>query len=191
MPSYSRSRLLIGLLAVTVVAACARRAPDLPADYGSVSAERRLTAQDFRDADLQRTCSDIDTELAILDTKMNELDDGIRAKSGSNQAAGYVAGVIFPPAILATDNSAEAKLSLDEHQARAGRLVGSVAEPIEVLQRPTRQQRRREVQPTQLQLADRELGHVQQVQLTRSVAGHHRQKRAGGEGQQHAHRLFP
>lgn len=107
----------VGLLAVTVLMACARRAPDLPPDYGSVAAGRVLPTEAFNENDLQRTCGGIDAELTMLSAKMKTLDDGIRAKSGSNQAVGYIAGVIFPPAILATDNSAEAKQSLDELQS--------------------------------------------------------------------------
>jgi len=118
--SPSPISLLVGLVAVVVLAACARRAPDLPPDYGSVTADQALTAEAFSSADRARTCGDIDTELAVIADKARALDDGIRAKSQTNQAVVYIAGVIAAPLV---DYSIEAKESLDTLQARHDDLI--------------------------------------------------------------------
>ena len=103
---------------MAVVTACARRAPDLPPDYGS----SRLTAEAFGEADKRRACADIDAALTALAARMKALDNGILAERVRNQTAGVIAGV-FPLAILWTTNSDGAKQSLDEHQARRDTLI--------------------------------------------------------------------
>ena len=110
------------LLAAAALTACARGAPELPPDYGSVSADSRLTAAAFSEADLERACGDIDAELTRLAARMETLDNSIHAERGRNQTAGIIAA-LFPPAILWTTNSDDAKQSLDEHQARRDNLI--------------------------------------------------------------------
>ncbi len=121
-PSYSPTRLHVAL-AVLVVAGCARPAPELPQDYGSVDANAILLAEDFSRADLGLSCDGIDREMSALSAEMRTLDSKIRGKHGSNEAAGYIAGVLFPPAILATDSGEGEKQALDAHQARRDEFV--------------------------------------------------------------------
>ncbi len=111
-------RFFVALFAVALLTACARRAPELPPDYGSSP----LTAEAFSEADKRRACADIDAELTRLAAEMETLDNSIHAERGRNQTAGIIAA-LFPLAILWTTNSDDAKQSLDEHQARRDNLI--------------------------------------------------------------------
>lgn len=121
-PLPSRISLFAALF-VFAAGGCARSAPELPPDYGSVDAPKRLSIGDFSKADMKMSCPDLDREFALLSKKMEALDHQIRSKHGSNQAAGYIAGVLFPPALLAMESSSEQKQALDQHQDRSDTLL--------------------------------------------------------------------
>lgn len=91
-----------------------------------MDAQRRLSLKDFdaasvsyrynkalsvfeRLSTVELTCAEIDEELKILEGDYALQAQDITNKRLQNQAAGYIAGALFPPALLAIDNSSEAK----------------------------------------------------------------------------------
>ena len=120
--SSLRTILFVGLCAG--VAACARSAPELPPDYGSVDSTTPSPAlSDFDEVDAAMSCTAIADEKARLRRKMAQLNAQITGKHGDNQVAGYVGGVLFPPLLLATDHSLDEKEALDKFQDRVDRLA--------------------------------------------------------------------
>ena len=104
------------LLLMTVacfIAGCAIGARNLPPDYSSIDAKKRLSVDDFDAAAIELTCSQIDEELKILESDYALQAQDIKGKRRQNQAALYLGGVFFLPALLATDNSYEAKAKIE------------------------------------------------------------------------------
>ena len=101
--------LLFSLTASLAFGACATQAPNLPEDYGSVHATDRISLADFDSEKAKLSCSDIKDELNALNTELNLQKQDIQNKRRQNQTAGYIGAVFFLPALLATDNSQEAK----------------------------------------------------------------------------------
>ena len=92
---------------------CAVGARDLPEDYGSIDAWKRLRVEDFDPATAQLTCAEIAVELKLLESEHALQVRDITDKRTQNQVAGYIGGVFFLPALLATDNSTEAKNKIE------------------------------------------------------------------------------
>lgn len=124
VPYSSRSKVPFYALAlsVLVVSACARSAPELPPDYGSVNATAKLSASDFDAADLRTTCLGIDAQQDALTEEASSLTGVIKGNRQHNQVAGYLGGMFLLPALAAKENPAE-KSRLDEIQARWDKLV--------------------------------------------------------------------
>ncbi len=111
------------LLCAGLVVGCARSAPQLPPDYGSVHSKEKLTLENFSEEDRLRTCDTVERDMAAIISEVKAVESGIEAKHRSNEVAGYFAGVLFPPLILATDHSTEAKKILEQRQARWDQLL--------------------------------------------------------------------
>ncbi len=111
------------LLCAGLVVGCARSAPQLPPDYGSVHSKENLTLENFSEEDRLRTCDTVERDMAAIISEVKSVESGIEAKHRSNEVAGYFAGVLFPPLILATDHSTEAKKILEQRQARWDQLL--------------------------------------------------------------------
>lgn len=92
---------------------CATGSRALPPDYMSIDAKERLKVEDFDEAERRLTCSQIDDELRVLENENALQVRRIQGKSARNQTAVYLGSIFFLPALLATDNSAEAKLKID------------------------------------------------------------------------------
>ena len=112
MSSWTRSPLLVAV-SYSLVAGCATESRALPPDYMSIDAKERLKVEDFDEAERRLTCSQVDDELTVLETENVLQVRDIQGKSARNQTAGYLGSVFFLPALLATDNSAEAKVKID------------------------------------------------------------------------------
>tara|TARA_B100000424_G_scaffold263924_1_gene251732 strand:+ start:1245 stop:1556 length:312 start_codon:yes stop_codon:yes gene_type:complete len=69
------------------------------------------------------SCQQINTEIEDLADHDSYLEQKINANRGRNQVAGYIAGVLFLPAIFAVDNDDGTKTLLDENQVRRDHLV--------------------------------------------------------------------
>jgi len=106
------NKLLLLVMVVGFIAACATGARNLPPDYSSIDAKKRLDVNDFDAAAVELTCSQIDEELKILESDYALQVQDIKGKRDQNQVAGYIGAVFFLPALLATDNSAEAKVKI-------------------------------------------------------------------------------
>lgn len=112
-------KLLLLTMVASFIAGCATQARDLPPDYSSIDAKKRLNVDDFDSASIELTCLQIDDELKILESDNAFQVQDIKGKRQQNQAAVSVAslpylGTIFAlPALLATDNSAETKVKIE------------------------------------------------------------------------------
>jgi hypothetical protein len=123
-PSFSSTaRLVAGLTiaglacAGVALAGCARSAPDLPPDYGSVKPAEPLSADRFDAKDLALSCRDIAAEQQALVDEAEGLTGIIRANRQHNQAAGYFGGLFLFP-LVATRHNQDEKNRLDAMQAR-------------------------------------------------------------------------
>jgi len=110
VPSSSSSLLLI--LPLLGLMGCARPAPDLPAPFTSAS-----TPQTDAQARLDR-CAALKSEIAVLRDEIRVVEEVIAGDRHEDQAAGYFAAVLFPPAMLLIDQKREQKNALDDRQAR-------------------------------------------------------------------------
>lgn len=106
-------KLLLLMMVVGFIAACATGARNLPLDYSSIDAKKRLSVDDFDAAAIELTCLQIDEELRILESDYALQAQDIKGKRHKNQVAGYLGAVFILPALLATDNSAEAKVKIE------------------------------------------------------------------------------
>lgn len=124
VPYSSRSRLPVFVLALSAFAitACARSAPELPPDYGSVNASAKLSADSFDAADLHLTCPDIDQQQDALTDEASQLTGVIKGNRRHNQVAGYLGGLFLLPALAARENPEE-KSRLDSIQVRWDELI--------------------------------------------------------------------
>lgn len=106
-----------------IVTGCARNAPSLPPDLegdaSAISTAMSNVPQDIQ----QMTCKQINAEIENLAEHDSYLEQQIKENRGKNQVAGYIAGVIFLPALLATENDDGTKTLLDENQKRRDHLV--------------------------------------------------------------------
>lgn len=68
-------------------------------------------------------CRQINQEIEHLAENDSELEQQIQSNRGRNQVAGYIAGVIFLPALLAVDNDSGTKSLLDQNQHYRDELV--------------------------------------------------------------------
>lgn len=107
------NKLLLLVMVAGFIAGCATGARNLPPDYSSIDAKKRLSVNDFDAAAVELTCSQIDEELKILESDYALQVQDIKGKRDQNQVAGYIGAVFFLPALLATDNSAEAKVKIE------------------------------------------------------------------------------
>ena len=127
MPSISSSsrtagRAALAVAILLVASACARPAPELPPDYGSVDTENRLTADQFSQADLALSCPAIRTEQNGLTDEASRLTGVIRDSKDYNEAIGILGALFIVPA-LAADQNPDEKRRLNEIQSRWDTLV--------------------------------------------------------------------
>ena len=105
-----------------LLAACTRPAPDLPPDYGSVSAQAKLSADQFTSEDLRLTCGNILAEREAITDEAGKLTGVIKRNRQHNQVAGYLGGLFLFPLIAAKENPDE-KRRLDAIQGRWDTLI--------------------------------------------------------------------
>jgi hypothetical protein len=99
-----------------VLAGCARSAPDLPPDVGSVKPSETLSADRFSEAELALGCAAIDDEQRHLVREASKLTGVIEDNRAHNQAVGYFGGLFLVPLVAARTNEDE-KAQLDRMQA--------------------------------------------------------------------------
>lgn len=125
MPRDLRSwakALVVFALSVLILSGCARRAPDLPPDYGSQSPELELSEELFADEDLALSCTAIADERSAIIAEAREMESIVEGNRTRNQAAGYFGLFFILPLGAAEVNEAE-KARLDELQARWDQLA--------------------------------------------------------------------
>lgn len=110
--------VLTAVLLAGLLAGCTRGAPDLPPDTSSVNAERQLSEADFSSEDLSLTCADLYREQDAIAAEAETYNASIEGNRQKNQVAGYIAGVVFLPAIVATEHNDAEKADLDRLQER-------------------------------------------------------------------------
>ena len=106
-------KLLLLTMVAGFIAGCATSARNLPPDYSSIDSKERLNIDDFDTAAIELTCSQIAEELIILESDYAFQMQDIKGKRYQNQVAGYLGAIFILPALLATDNSAEAKVKIE------------------------------------------------------------------------------
>ena len=102
-----------------LLASCARQAPPLPPDYETNREAYLSLPESVRNL----SCEQIVVEDKNLKAAVLRLVRKIHDNRARNQAAGYIGGVIFPPALLALENDDPTKLQLDRNQARRDQLI--------------------------------------------------------------------
>lgn len=115
-------RYAILIAGAVVLAACARSAPDLPPDYGSVSSQAKLSADQFAAADLRLTCNGILAERETITAEAGKLTGVITQNRQHNQVAGYLGGLFLFP-LIATKENPDEKRRLDAIQVRWDTLI--------------------------------------------------------------------
>lgn len=114
--------LACGALVALAVSGCARPAPDLPPDYGSVDTKTPLTADQFSASDLALSCTQARQQQVQLTEEASRLTGVISDSKGYNETIGILGALFIVPA-LAADQNPEEKRRLDEIQARWDNLV--------------------------------------------------------------------
>lgn len=61
-------------------------------------------------------CTKLNGDIATLRGEMNTIEQVITGKRHSDQVAGYLSGVLFPPMALAIDQQRAQKAALDDRQ---------------------------------------------------------------------------
>ena len=120
MPGGVRSwaeALVVLALSLLILTGCARRAPELPPDYGSQSPELELSEELFAEEDLALSCTAIANERSAIVAEAREMESIVESNRGRNQAAGYF-GLFFILPLGAAEVNEEEKARLDELQAR-------------------------------------------------------------------------
>lgn len=69
------------------------------------------------------SCTEINSEFENLAENDQVLEEQIHSNRHKNQTAGYIAGVLFPPMLLAVDNDNSAKSQLDQNQSYRDQLI--------------------------------------------------------------------
>jgi hypothetical protein len=105
-----------------LIAGCARNAPPLPPDLSHLPPEQRLLTGDAESPEGRMDCLALQQEAALNRAQIRQYEGVILANRGHNQAVGYIAGVVFVPALLAVKNDDDAKKNLDQLQAKADRI---------------------------------------------------------------------
>ena len=124
LPMLIKNRIFAVAALGLLVAGCAGQSSELPPDYGSVNAEKTLGLQDFEPGDEAMSCAAISDEMIQIDGQVAGYKGNIKANLKKNQIAGYVAGTLFLPAVLATENNSEDKDAIAELIARKDVLIG-------------------------------------------------------------------
>lgn len=115
-------RMPVILLAVGgLIAGCARSAPPLPADTGSVDGVR-LKLEDFALADQKLSCPGIDQHLLAKTREAKANNAVIKSERVRNQVVGFFAMYAIVPA-FATENNDAQKAALEKIQRRWDELI--------------------------------------------------------------------
>ena len=114
---------LASLILVIAVYGCARTAPELPLNYTYNTGSSKELLSQVSLPIRGMTCDKIKQELSDLSVRDSQLEAKIHGNRDKNQAAAYIAGVIFLPAILAVDNDNSAKIFLDLNQKYRDQLI--------------------------------------------------------------------
>lgn len=104
------------------LSACARPAPELPPDYGSVNTATPLIAEQFQSADLGLSCPAIEKEQESLTGEASRMTGVISDSKGYNETVGILGALFIVPALAADQNPKE-KARLDEIQKRWDTLI--------------------------------------------------------------------
>lgn len=114
-------RTAVCILAAVISVSCARSAPELPADFGSVDAQLpALSSFEMRDQGL--VCEEIDAELLALSENALQHSAEINKNRASNQIAGYF-GILFIVPALGLQTNTEQHDRLNDIQERWDTLV--------------------------------------------------------------------
>ncbi len=107
--SSTNSFLAIMLLAL---GGCARDAPALP----PILEAAPTPVMDARQRDAE--CAKLAADIATWRSEMTTIEQVIYGHRRSDQVAGYLSAVLFPPLALAIDQQAAQKKALDERQQK-------------------------------------------------------------------------
>lgn len=112
------------LISAFILVGCARSAPVLPPDTSSDDPTALSKAMLSVPPSIKAmSCTEINSEFENLAKNDQVLEEQIHSNRHKNQTAGYIAGVIFPPLLLAVDNDDSAKGLLDKNQYYRDQLI--------------------------------------------------------------------
>ena len=118
-----RTSTSICLFLALFVVGCARSAPPLPSSTSNSDETKEQVIARLPITTRNINCKEIFLELEGLKEHDSKLSIQIQGNRGTNQAAGYIGGVLFLPALLAVENDKSAKAMLDQNQYRRDQLI--------------------------------------------------------------------
>ncbi len=83
----------------------------------------RLLSGDMDSKEGKMDCAGLITELDALHRKEKNMEAIIHSNRGQNQAAGYIGGVLFLPALLAIEGNEEERKVLDQLVVQKDRIL--------------------------------------------------------------------
>ncbi len=101
--------ITVSLFSSAVISGCATSARELPSDYGSVDARKRLQLNDFDATTATLSCAEANKELRALEAADSRHIQTIKGNRKHNQITGYIGTAFFLPVYLATDNDLKTK----------------------------------------------------------------------------------
>lgn len=110
-------------MTASALTACNRPAAELPPDYGSVDARQTASLAEFSAEDRALDCKTIDEERVRIQAAADRMTRSIQGNRSSNQTAGYIGGVLFPPALFLMDMDEQQKNQIDTLQKRDDTLI--------------------------------------------------------------------
>ncbi len=118
-----RSSISVALVLGVLLVGCARPAPPLPETVKALNQTLEQAVANLPASTRSLSCRDIGLKMDALKEHDSRLNQQIQSNRGKNQVAGYIGGVLFPPALLAVDNDSLRKALLDQNQLRRDELI--------------------------------------------------------------------
>tara|TARA_B100000676_G_scaffold293340_1_gene329957 strand:+ start:104 stop:514 length:411 start_codon:yes stop_codon:yes gene_type:complete len=118
-----RSSISVALVLGILLVGCARPAPPIPETAKALNQTLEQAVANLPASTRRLSCRDIGLKMDALKEHDSRLNQQIQSNRRKNQVAGYIGGVLFPPALLAVDNDSLRKALLDQNQVRRDELI--------------------------------------------------------------------
>ena len=110
-----RSSISVALVLGVLSVGCARPAPPIPETAKALNQTLEQAVANLPASTRSLSCRDIGLKMDARKEHDSRLNQQIQSNRKKNQVAGYIGGVLFPPALLAIDNDSLRKALLDQN----------------------------------------------------------------------------